>query len=258
MKKLENIIKLFDGDIIKEIYKNAELIATLHKTLTSSRGCFFRMQLLQSLRKEQSQDELHTLRNAQGIEELKRHLNKLLDFKLIEEVSKDGDMVFWQRTSLGEEALNNVRQLETAIGNENANKIFEAYLGINSIRLFLLVFNAEKQIDPSKRDICFTSQEIGKICMFLPRTMEGYAAIDKLSDAEILVFSDEAIILDTFQNSGINFRIYHSINISNIVIIGHFYTQFWHGLCLLFIYAYISKISRLTKSISLSHYMAMP
>jgi len=190
-KTIEKSVEKLEGRKIKEIYKEAEVIARLHQTLTSPRGNYFRLQMLQSLRREVDHNDLKHLRESEGLGELDRHLNKLKRFNLVEELNAPSEEKEWRRTPSGEKALNAVRALETSLGEEEAKKLFQALLGINSIRFFLHVYSVEKEIDPSKRDICFTSQEIGKFSLFLPRSMEGYAAIDKLSDANILTYEEE-------------------------------------------------------------------
>lgn len=194
--KIEQNVVLLEGKVIKEIYKQAEAYAALHQTLTSPRGNYFRLQLLQAVRSETSQAELHRLRLAQGMGELDRHINRLVFFQLVKEIP--GGEKKWQRTPQGEAVMNAVKKLETEITQEETKKIFTAFLGVNSIRLFLHVYSSKREIDPGKKDISFTTQEIGKISLFLPRSMEGYAAIDKLSDAEILVYSegDQKVHLD--------------------------------------------------------------
>jgi len=186
MKASDDVIPKLEGEHIKKIFKNAEQIAELHATLTSSRGDFFRMKLLNALEVRLSASDIVKLRDEAGLRGYHRHLNKLLKFNLVQ---KDGDG--YVRTELGEEAINTLRELERRISQDAARKIYEASLGPNSIRLFLRVYGHKTEVDFEKREISFTPAEIGRLSFFLPRTIEGISAIDKLSDADILVYKED-------------------------------------------------------------------
>lgn len=188
----EKIVKVtteLDGELIKDIFKDAEEIAELHSTLTSSRGNFFRMQLLHKLEKKLTQEEIVKLCEEAKLVEADRHLNKLLKFRLIER-----DDNGYIRTKLGEDAINELRALERRIGEDSANKIYRTSLGVNSIRLFLRVYGQKKESDLEKLKIVYTPLEIGKLAFFLPRSAEGIAAIDKLNMAGLLSYEDDGNI----------------------------------------------------------------
>lgn len=176
------------GAVIKEIARYAEPLADMHATLTSPRGEFFRSHLLHLLSNGLSLEQIEELRKEVGLEESERHLNKLIAYRLIEPTFVDKKEGF-RRTALGEQAVNAVRELERKIGEEAATKIFEAALGKNSIRLFLKVYSSAKE--PWGEDVIFTSLEIGQLASFLPRTIEGVAAIDKLDAAGLVSYLDD-------------------------------------------------------------------
>lgn len=189
--KAASTIKL-EGKAIKDIFKNAELIAELHETLTSSRGEYLKTRLLSALEGKLPVPEIKKLVEEAGLGEYHRHLNKLLKFSLIRRV-QEGEEKFI-RTGLGEEAINALRELERRIGMEDARKIYDASLGINSIRLFLRVYGNKTEVDFEKLEIKFTPAEIGRLSLFLPRSIEGVSAIDKLSDADLLVYNEDGYV----------------------------------------------------------------
>jgi hypothetical protein len=189
----KDIISQLEGEMIKEIFKEAEGIAELHNTITSCRGDYFRRRLLQVLEVEREVSQLEELREGADLRELHRHLNKLLTFNLIRTVQeKAGEK--YERTQLGEKAINILRALEQRIGKEEATKIYEAALGPNSVRLFLRIYSQKKEPDLEKLDVRYTPSEIGKLCLFLSRRIEGIAAIDKLSDAALLIYQEDGYI----------------------------------------------------------------
>jgi uncharacterized protein YbcI len=187
---LEQQANLLEGDIIKEIFKNADAIAFLHQTISSPRGNYFRRRLLQLLAVETSISEIENMRAEAQLRELQRHINKLSELQLISSCKEDT----YKRTEKGEKAVNALRALETESGKEEARKVFTSVLGTNSIRFFLRVYSSKRKADLKKKEIKFSPAEIGKLSLFLPRTIEGIAAIDKLSDAELLVYKDDGNI----------------------------------------------------------------
>jgi len=182
------VIDALEGEQIKEIFRNAEEIAKLHATLTSPRGHYFRLALLQLLEKPQSPSELNEFRQEQQMGELQRHMNMLRRFNLI---APSPENEHYERTEQGESAINSVRRLEVRIGDEAAEKIYQASLSANCIRVFLRLFGENKEPDLETLRIRYTPSELGKLCLFLPRNIEGIAAIDKLSDAELLVYEED-------------------------------------------------------------------
>lgn len=187
--KIMETAKDLDGALIKKIFGDAEEIAKLHAVLTSPRGECFRMQLLQKAGNELDQEELTRICNEVNILDIDRHINKLLGFKLIEKT--DGGYI---RTKLGEEAVNEVRALESRISKEAAEKIYKTLLGVNSIRLFLRVYGNKKEPDLESLEITYTPLEIGRLALFLPRSIEGVAAIDKLDIADLLSYKDDGTV----------------------------------------------------------------
>lgn len=175
------------GNRIQWIYRHTDQLAVLHQTVTSPRGNFFHRRLLQFLEKPRTYKEMETFQKESKLSELTRHVHYLVDLGLIEK-DKNNQYV---RTLKGEKVVNVIRRFESMAGENEAKTIFEASCGPNSLRLFLKVYGTSKDIDWSQREISFTPTEIGKICTFLPRTSDGVAAIDKLSDANILTFHNE-------------------------------------------------------------------
>lgn len=189
-----------EGDLIKGIARSAEQIADVHATLTSPRGDFFRRRLLHLLSGGGlPQEEIENLRKEFGLEESERHLNKFIGYHLIEPISVGGKAGY-HRTRLGEQAINAVRELERRIGEERATKIFQSALGTNSIRLFVKVYGSPKE--PQGEDIVFTPLEIGQLSTFLPRTVEGIAAIDKLDAAGLVSYLDDGNVHVNPRRSG--------------------------------------------------------
>ena len=175
------------GDIIKEIFKTAEKIAELHTCLTSPRGDNFRMRLLHKLEVPLDETTIEELRAESGIREHHRHLNKLSMFGLIRAQEID-DKKQYVRTHLGEQAVNALRAFERRVGKEAAKTVYSASLGPNSIRFFLRVYGHRKKADWEHLQIKYGPAEIGKLSLFLPRSVEGLSAVDKLNEAELLVY----------------------------------------------------------------------
>ncbi len=188
-----DISRELEGGRIKVIFKEAQAIAALHNTITSPRGDYFRRRLLQALEAEQAVSQLEELREAADLRESHRHLNKLLESGLIRTLEgKAGES--YVRTELGEKAINALRALERSIGKAESTKIYEAALGPNSIRLFLRVYGNKKEVDLEKSDIRYTPFEMGRLSLFLPRSIEGISAVDKLNEAGLVSYEDDGFI----------------------------------------------------------------
>ena len=183
--------KELQGDIIKDIFESAKDVAELHAALTSPRGEFFREKLLSLLGDGLSYEEIEELRHEFGLEESRRHIHKLLSYGFIEKVNIDAKEEY-HRTELGEEAINAVRELERKLTKERADRILKAGLGKNSIRLFLKIYGSPKKTNGE--NIVYTPLQIGQISAFLPRTIEGIAAIDKLDDAGLVSYMEDGNI----------------------------------------------------------------
>ena len=134
--------------------------------------------------------EIEKLKSEAQLRELQRHINKLSELQLISSYKED----VYKRTEKGEKVVNALRALETELGTEDARKIFTSVLGPNSIRFFLRVYGLRKEVNLKNKEVKFSTTEIGKLALFLPRSIEGMAAIDKLSDAELLVYKDDGSI----------------------------------------------------------------
>ncbi len=182
--------KITEKNKIQTLFRLAEELAALHEVLGSPRGDYFHLRILQVLETERSLEELEQLKLDAHLDEIRRHLNKLLGFRLIGEHSANGRTLY-KRTDAGEKVVNALRALGRRIGEEATFKIFRANLGVNSIRLFLRVYGSKNGVTFERPEIVLTPTEMGKIALFLPHSLEGIAAVDKLSDAEILVYSEE-------------------------------------------------------------------
>ena len=181
------------GDLIKKIFVKAEEIAELHAATTSSRGDRFRARLLHALESKMDRAEVQKIAEETGLREYRRHLNKLAKFGLIRaESTAEGEQI--ERTQLGEQAVNAQRAFERRLGVEEAKLVYDASLGTNSFRLFLRIYSSEKGIDWDKLKARFTPAEIGRLSLFLPRSIEGISAIDKLNEARIVVYEDDGYI----------------------------------------------------------------
>ncbi len=181
------------GNLIKQIFVRAEEIADLHAAITSPRGERFRARLLHALESEVDRTEIQRTAEEAGLREYRRHLNKLAEFGLIQsESAAEGETVV--RTRLGEQAVNALRGLERRLGIEEARSLYDASLGTNSLRLFLRVYSCERGVDWANLKARFTPAEIGRLSLFLPRSIEGISAIDKLNEAGLVVYEDDGFI----------------------------------------------------------------
>lgn len=199
MNEMEKITEELEGKVIKEIFKQAEEVAEFHATLTSKRGENFRRRLLQALAVKLNPEQIEELRKEVSIRESARHINKLLEFGLIEVVGEEEEKELlgyqenkeYVRTKLGEAALNALRELERRLGKKEAIKIYDASLGHNAIRFFLRIYGQKRELDLKEMEIKYTSTEIGRLSLFLRRGIEKTAAIGKLGDAQLLSYREE-------------------------------------------------------------------
>lgn len=189
-ESLESVAETLKGNRIKEIFKQASRVAELHITLTSKRGNYFRKNLLHTLGEGGNAALLGRLRDDAGVREYERHIHKLLNFRLIE-AAAGAEQGVYRRTPSGENAINAVRGLERDIGREEAHRIYEASLGPYSIQLFLRVYGSPREPDFASRKIKYTPHEVGQLTYFLPRSVDGLSAIDKLNDAGLLSYEDD-------------------------------------------------------------------
>lgn len=172
----------------EKIYDDAEDIARLHATLTSSRGDYFRRRLLQKLTEKTPEEEIEEMQEEVGVEEHERHLDKLMKHHLVRYKSDGSDQ--HERTRLGLDAVNAIRALERRVGGDEAREIYEASVGPNTIKLFLKIYESFEDIDFEGPEATISASKLGKLSLFLPRTVEGAAAIEKLDDAGILSYKE--------------------------------------------------------------------
>jgi len=197
---MQNNMEL-QGEMIKKIFEHAKQIAVLHAVLTSPRGDYFRLRLLQAARKGLTTDQLREMRKEANLGEQARHVSKLSDFKLI---AQDNNKKTYVRTPQGEFALNAIKEFEIRVGKKEAEKVFEASLGTNSIQLFLTVYGHKKHIEshpfldkirkPKRLVVKYRPSEIGRMVGLLSRTIDSIAAIDKLDDSGILKYEDDGYV----------------------------------------------------------------
>ena len=180
-----------DGTLIEKVLEHVLEVAELHAVLNSPRRQYLRRRLLQSLRSAMTIDEIEGLRTEFGAKEYERHINKFLRWGLVKPVTSGEDVTGYVRTSLGEEGLNTVRELQRKVGEERARSIAEAGLGSNAIKLFLTIFGNPKEIDLTTREILYTPLEIGQLMRIFSRSVEGVSAIDKLDDAGLTSYLDD-------------------------------------------------------------------
>lgn len=173
--------------------KKASVLADLHQTLTAKRGGDFRVELLQACSVATFCTEIENLREERSLAESERHVNQLMRFKLITIENGDGRKVF-RRTPDGEKAVNAVKTFVNWMGDEQAEKIFKAHFGENSIRLFLKVYSEKWEECLDNTRVSFTPSELGRLTLFVPRTIEGMAAFEKLNDAGLLVYEEDGKI----------------------------------------------------------------
>ena len=183
-------MKEITGERIREIFDVAREVARLNACITSPRGDYFRLHLLQAMETPLAESDIEKLRGESEIGEYRRHLHKLERYGLVRP-EEAGEELRFARTSLAEQAINAVRKFERRVGREAARAIHGASLGQNSIRLFLRIYGDTKEADWDQLRIMYTPAEIGMLSLFLPRVIEGVSAIDKLNEADLLVYRED-------------------------------------------------------------------
>ena len=178
---------------MESMAKSASKLAELHRILTSKRSGKFRIELLQACSVATFCTEIDCLREDKSLGESERHVNQLMAFKLITEKEKEGHKTFL-RTKNGEKAVNAVKALVGWVGDEQADKIFNAHFGENSILLFLKVYSKKGLESANSKEVSFSPLELGRLTLFVPRTIDGMAAFEKLSDAGLLVYKEDGNI----------------------------------------------------------------
>ncbi len=190
MTSAERIADELAGEKIKEIFRKAEEIAQLHACLTSHRGDNFRLRLLQAVEVPLDETAIERLRAESGVYEYRRHLNRLVGFGLVWLQEVDGSKQY-VRSTLGEKAINALREFERRVGAEAAQTVYSASLGPNSIRFFLRIYGDKREANWEHLHIRYSPAEIGRLSLFLPRAIEGISAVDKLNEADLLVYRDD-------------------------------------------------------------------
>ena len=181
------------GKTIKEVFLRAEQISDLHSCITSPRGDYFRLRMLQEMEVPTDEITIDKERLESGIQEYQRHLHKLIRLGLISQSDSDGQTKF-TRTDLGEKAVNAVRELQRTIGKEDARMIYASALGPNSLRLFLRIYGNKPEEGREQAEGRYTPVEIGRLSRFLPRVIDGVSAVDRLSEAGLVVYCDDGYI----------------------------------------------------------------
>lgn len=181
------------GRTIKEVFSHADTVAELHACLTSPRGNYFRLRLLQALEVPTDEAGIRLIKDESGVQEYHRHLNKFTGLGLAVSKEVDGRMLY-TRTGLGERAINAIRQLERSISRQEVNAINAAALGPNSIRFFLRVYGDKMKLQWGQEDVQYAPAELGRLSLFLPRAIEGVSAMDKLNEAGLVVYRDDGFI----------------------------------------------------------------
>ena len=191
--KDSRLVKELAGRTIKELFRRAEEISRLHSGITSPRGDYLRLRMLQAMETPLAEFEIEDVQAESGVQEHIRHVNKLLNLGLISAHGSDGGSKY-ARTDLGERAVNAVREFHRNIGGEIARAVYSAALGPNSIRLFLRIYGDKREPARDHLDVRFTPVEVGRMSLFLPRIIEGVSAVDKLSEAGLFVYGDDGYI----------------------------------------------------------------
>ena len=181
------------GRTIKELFHRSEDISNLHSCITSPRGDYLRLRMLQAMEVPLGESGIEELQVESGVQEHIRHINKLMNAGLISAHGSDGENKY-ARTDLGEQAVNAVREFHRNIGGDAARAVLSAALGPNSIRLFLRIYGNKREPDRDHLDVRYTPGEVGKMSLFLPRIIEGVSAVDKLSEAGLFVYGDDGYI----------------------------------------------------------------
>ena len=191
--------KELQGEMINDMVELSDDLANLHKSISSPNGNYFNSALLHELRKRLNEDQLEEFRKKFNVSEYERHIHKFLNFNLVTEELIDGKKVY-ERTKLGEQALNAMKEIEAKIGLNKAREIYECGLGRISIDLFLKLYGKKRfflsRYLRKSLDIKYKSNKI--LRQFnLPRDVEGISAIDKFVESELLVYKDRYFYLDT-------------------------------------------------------------
>jgi len=185
-----NLIPRLAGQNIEEVFRLAEEISSPHSCLTSPRGDYFRLRLLQAMEAPVEGAEIEKVQVESGVEENLRHLNKLLFAGLISSQEFDTGSRY-TRTELGHRAINALREFQLSVGEEEAKAVYSAALGPNSIRFFLRIYGNIQAAPDDHADVRYNLAAVGRMSLFLPRIIEGISATDKLNEAGLFIYGDD-------------------------------------------------------------------
>ena len=187
------------GEMINDMVELSDNLANLHKVISSPNGNYFNSALLHELRKRLNEDQLEEFRKKLNVGEYERHIHKFLNFNLVTEEDIDGKKVY-ERTRLGEQALNVMKEMEAKIGLSKAREIYECGLGRNSINLFLKLYGKKRFFLSRKKylEIRYTPNQILKQ-FNLSGDVERTSVIHKFVESELLVYEDGYFYLDTIK-----------------------------------------------------------
>jgi len=132
------------GRTIKDVFHRAEEISWLHWCLTSTRGDYLRLRMLQAMETPVQEAEIEKFQVEPGVEEHIRHLNKRLKAGLVSAEGLDSESKY-ARIELGERAVNALGEFQRNIGSDQARAVYSAALGPNSIRLFLRIYGNKRE-----------------------------------------------------------------------------------------------------------------
>lgn len=172
-----------NSDFILDDYFDIKKTAELHGFITSPTRGRFRIKLLHQLQERMSLEEIKKLCQDENLKEYGRHIHKLLEFGLIEQLNGDEFI----RNKLGEDIINSMRALERKIGKENVKKIFNASIDIDSEKLFLILYLRKKDVDLLVKDIKYSPSEIKELCLNVFNPIELMSSLNRLEKGELLV-----------------------------------------------------------------------
>ena len=146
------------------MFHRAEEISCLHSCLTSPRGDYFRLRMLQAMEALVEEAEIEKVQVESGVQEHIRHLNKLLKAGLISAQGFDGETKYTQ-TELGERAVNALLEFQRSFGEEESRSAYSAALDPNPIRLFLRIYGNEPKQPQEHLDVRYTPAEVERMSL---------------------------------------------------------------------------------------------
>ena len=186
----ETSIHQLPGKTINQVFIEADAVAELHACLTSPRGNFFRFRVLQAMEVPLGDVEIEQLKVQSGTNEAQRHLHRLTNFGLVRFQEVDC-LKQYTRTALAERAINAVREFERRTTYEAACAVYGASLGPNAIRFFLQIYGNGTKSGQDPSQFRYTLTQLSRLSLFLPRAIERLSVIDKLNEADLVVYGDD-------------------------------------------------------------------